>query len=191
MTSRLRGRDALADVVGLDRELAVAAVDEDREADRARPAEVDDAVERGADGAAGVEDVVAEDDRPSVQVEVDLRLLDQGLRRDRREVVAVERDVERADREALSGTSPPDAPPGAAASGTPRVRMPTRASPGRSFWRSAISCAIRSIMRRMRSASRILAFLVSSSVKAARVYGLGSAPVKNCAKSGSFGAKRR
>src|SRR6185295_1263608 len=58
------------------------------------------------------------------------------------------------------------------ASGTPRVRMPMKASPGRSFWRSAISCAIRSIIRLMRSASRIFAFLRRRvSVKSARVYG--------------------
>src|SRR6266540_3481141 len=59
------------------------------------------------------------------------------------------------------------------ASGTPRVRIPTNASPARSFWRSAISCAIRSIIRPMRSASRIFAFLRRrASVKSARVYGL-------------------
>src|SRR5438552_7467929 len=59
-----------------------------------------------------------------------------------------------------------------AASGTPRVRIPTKARPARSFWRSAISCAIRSIIRPMRSASRIFAFLRRrASVKSARVYG--------------------
>src|SRR5438309_1852711 len=58
------------------------------------------------------------------------------------------------------------------ASGTPRVRIPTKARPARSFWRSAISCAIRSIIRPMRSASRIFAFLRRrASVKSARVYG--------------------
>src|SRR5262245_1671438 len=51
------------------------------------------------------------------------------------------------------------------ARGTPRVRMPIRASCARSFCFSAISWAIRSIMRRMRSGSRILALRVSSSVK--------------------------
>src|SRR4029077_11768429 len=51
-------RDALADVVRLDRKLAVAAVVEDREPDRAGPAEVDDAVEGGSDGPSGIEDVV-------------------------------------------------------------------------------------------------------------------------------------
>src|SRR4030095_7107322 len=51
------------------------------------------------------------------------------------------------------------------ASGTPRVRIPIKASSERSFCFSAISWAIRSIMRRMRSESRILALRVSSSVK--------------------------
>ena len=94
-------RDALADVVGLDRELAVPAVDQDGEADRPRAAEVDDAVERRPDRPPGVEHVVAQQDRAAVQVEVDLGLLQQGLRRDGREVVAVERDVQGADREVL------------------------------------------------------------------------------------------
>src|SRR5437870_12435207 len=44
-----RGGDVLADVVGADRELAVAAVDQHRELDRLRPAEVDERVHRRAD----------------------------------------------------------------------------------------------------------------------------------------------
>ena len=51
----LRGRDVLADVVGADRELAMAAVDEHRELDPGRAAVVEDLVDRGADRAAGVE----------------------------------------------------------------------------------------------------------------------------------------
>ena len=58
----VRRRQVLADVVGADRQLAVAAVDEDREPHGARAAEVGEGVERGADGAPGVEDVVDEDD---------------------------------------------------------------------------------------------------------------------------------
>src|SRR5262252_4115997 len=52
------------------------------------------------------------------------------------------------------------------ASGTPRVRIPTKTMSERSFWRSAISCAIRSIIRRIRSASRIRVFLTRVSVTA-------------------------
>jgi hypothetical protein len=44
----LRGGQVLPDVVGADRELAVAAVDQDRELDRARPPEVVQGIERGA-----------------------------------------------------------------------------------------------------------------------------------------------
>ena len=94
-----RGRDVLADVVGPDRQLAVAAVDEDREPDRLRPTEVDERVHRGADRPARVQDVVDEDDRPAVDVERQLRALDDRLLGDQREVVAVEGDVERADRD--------------------------------------------------------------------------------------------
>src|SRR5207249_4464592 len=56
------GREVLADVVGANRQLAVAAVDQDRELDRPRPPEVDDGVEGSADGTAREEDVVHQDD---------------------------------------------------------------------------------------------------------------------------------
>src|SRR3989442_12256519 len=55
-----RGREVLADVVGADRELSVAAVDEHRELDARRAAVVEQRLDRGADRPAGVEDVVAE-----------------------------------------------------------------------------------------------------------------------------------
>src|SRR5207244_6123599 len=58
-----RGGDVLADVVGADRELAVTAVDEDRELDRPRPPEVDERVHRRADGPAGEDDVRSEERR--------------------------------------------------------------------------------------------------------------------------------
>src|SRR5437899_12091306 len=61
-------RHALADVVGLDGDLPVPPVDQHRQADRPRPPEIDDPVERRADGAAGVENVVAEDESPAVDV---------------------------------------------------------------------------------------------------------------------------
>ena len=61
-----RGGQVLADVVGADRQLAVAAVDQDGELDGARPAEVVERVERGADGAAGEQHVVDQHDHPAV-----------------------------------------------------------------------------------------------------------------------------
>ena len=45
------GRQVLADEVGPDRQLAVTAVDEHRELHRARPAQLGERVERGADRA--------------------------------------------------------------------------------------------------------------------------------------------
>ncbi len=94
-----RRRDVLADVVGPDRQLAMAAVDEHREADRLRSTEVDEGVHRRPDRPTGVEDVVDEDDRRAVEVERQVRALDDRLLGDEREVVAVERDVERPDRD--------------------------------------------------------------------------------------------
>ena len=64
-----RRRHVLADVVGADRQLAMAAVDEHGEADRLRPAEIDEGVHRGPDRPARVEDVVDEDDRRAIEVE--------------------------------------------------------------------------------------------------------------------------
>ena len=58
-----RGRQVLADVVGADRQLAVAAVGEHGELDARGPAVVEERLDRGADRAAGVEDVVDEDAR--------------------------------------------------------------------------------------------------------------------------------
>ena len=60
--ARLRrgGRQVLADVVGPDRQLAMAAVDDDRQLHRARPPVVVQRLERGADGAAGEQHVVDE-----------------------------------------------------------------------------------------------------------------------------------
>ena len=94
-----RRRHVLADVVRPDRQLAMAAIDEDGEADRLRPAEVDEGVHRRPDRAAGVEDVVDEDDRRPVQVERQVRALHDRLLGDERQVVAVEGDVERPDRD--------------------------------------------------------------------------------------------
>src|SRR4051812_46519265 len=55
-----RGRKVLADVVRPDRQLAVAAVDQDGQLDPLRPAVVEERLDRGADRAPRVEDVVDE-----------------------------------------------------------------------------------------------------------------------------------
>jgi hypothetical protein len=81
----------------------VAAVDDHGELDASRPAVVEHCLDRRADRAARVEDVVDEDDRPAVEGEVELGRADERLRRERRlasangRVVAVEGDVDRAD----------------------------------------------------------------------------------------------
>jgi len=92
-----RGRDVLADKVGADRELAVPPVDKDRQADGAGTAVVDERVHRGADGPAREEDIVDQDDHTSVDGERDLRFADDRRVSDSSEVVAVERDVYRAE----------------------------------------------------------------------------------------------
>ncbi len=74
------GGQVLADVVGADRQLAVAAVDEHGELDALGPAVVEERLDRGADRAAGVEDVVDEHDGPAVEREVERRRADERLR---------------------------------------------------------------------------------------------------------------
>ena len=67
----LRRREILADVVGANRQLAVAAVDQHRQLHGAGPAPVGQRVERGADGATGEEDVVDQYDRAIGEVVID------------------------------------------------------------------------------------------------------------------------
>jgi len=89
----------LSHEVGAYRELAVPAIDEHRETDRAGPPVVDERVHRGADGASGEQHVVHENDDLVVDREVQRRLADDRRIADAREVVAVERDVQRAERD--------------------------------------------------------------------------------------------
>jgi hypothetical protein len=77
----------------------VAAIDEHRQTDRARPAVVDERVHRGADGAPGEQHVVHQNDDLVVDREVQRRLADDRRVADAREVVAVERDVQGAERD--------------------------------------------------------------------------------------------
>ena len=64
----VRGRQVFADVVRADGELAVAAVDEDRQLHGGGATDVHERVERGADGAAGEEHVVDEHDEQDLHV---------------------------------------------------------------------------------------------------------------------------
>ncbi len=91
-----RGLDGDADDVGLNRQLAPAAIDQRRQLDRARPAVVGQHVHRRADRAAGEEHVVHQDDCPPVDRLGQLGGADLRLGQAAKDVVAVERDVDRA-----------------------------------------------------------------------------------------------
>src|SRR5215218_6152425 len=60
---RVRGGEILADVIGPDGELAMAAIDQHRQLDASRPAEGGYGIHGCAAGPAGEEDVVREDER--------------------------------------------------------------------------------------------------------------------------------
>ena len=81
----------------------MAAVDDHGELDARRAAVVEERLDRGADRAARVEDVVDEHDRATFEREVELRLTHEWLSVQRRfaaadvHVVAVERDVDGAE----------------------------------------------------------------------------------------------
>src|SRR6478735_1192125 len=98
-----RRRQVLADVVGTDRKLSVAAVGEAGELHPRGAAVVEQGLDRGADRAAREEDVVDEDAGHALEREVELRVAHERLRVDRGltpahlDVVAVEGDVDRAE----------------------------------------------------------------------------------------------
>ncbi len=95
----LRDRERRAAVLRADRQLPLAAVDERHQRDRLRPAVVEQLVHRGPDGAAGVEDVVDEEELPVGDVERNLARLHRLVEARLAVVVAVERDVEPAERD--------------------------------------------------------------------------------------------
>src|SRR3954466_2418013 len=88
--------------VGLDGELAVPAIDQDRESDARGPAQVADRVHRRADGPPGEEDVVDQDDLHAVDLERDLGPPQDGPTVPLPQVVAIERDVDRPDEDLLA-----------------------------------------------------------------------------------------
>jgi hypothetical protein len=104
-----RGRKVLADVVRSNGELAVAAVGEYGQLDALWPAVAEKRVDRRADRAAGVEDVVDEHDGHPFEREVEAGRADERLRVPRRlaaadvDVVAMEGDVELPERDLRAG----------------------------------------------------------------------------------------
>src|SRR5438105_9858121 len=77
----------------------MATVDQDREAYRAGTPVVDERIHRSADRAAGEENIVDKHDDAAVDGERDLRLAYHRRVPDTRQVVAVERDIDRAQRD--------------------------------------------------------------------------------------------
>ena len=94
-----RGRYVLSHEVRADRKLAMTTVDEDREAYRARAPVIHESVHCRADGATGEEHVVDEHDDTVVDGEGDLRLAHHRCVTDARQVVAIQGDIDRAERE--------------------------------------------------------------------------------------------
>ena len=103
-------RKVLADVVGADRQLAVTAIDEHGELNAGGPTELEKRVDRRPDRPARVQDVVDEHHGHSLDRERDARGADDRLATrcactfSHVDVVAVERDVERADGNRLSAS---------------------------------------------------------------------------------------
>src|SRR5262245_32493278 len=103
-----RRRQVLADVVGTDRKLSVAAVGEAGELHARGAAVVEQRLDRGANRAPRVEDVVDEHAGHALEREVELRVAHDRLRVDRRlapahaDVVAVEGDVDGAELDVLA-----------------------------------------------------------------------------------------
>lgn len=89
-----RGGHVLADEIGADRQFPVTAVDQDRELNRARAAQVTQCVEGGADGAPGEEHIVDQDDERVLDTALGHRGAFQRAMRFAAQIVAVERDVE-------------------------------------------------------------------------------------------------
>ncbi len=120
--SRGRQRDPGDRAGGLDRQLAAAAVDQHRQGDARRPAEVVELVDRRADRPPGVEHVVDQDDVPALDLERQLGVAGAGGEAAAGEVVAVQRARDHA---GLAGEAA-----GRAAAARPARRRPTRCRPG-------------------------------------------------------------
>ena len=92
-----RGRDVLADKISADGKLAVPSVNEDCKLHAGGAAEIAQRIERRADGAAGEQNIVDKHDGQSVDVEANVGRVNLGGKM-RREIIAIEADVERAER---------------------------------------------------------------------------------------------
>ena len=151
-SSSQRRRQVLADEVGPDRQLAVAAVDEHRELHGLRSAVLGDGVERGAHGAAGEQHVVDEHDGRAVEARPGCRC----ARTARPAAARCRRGTarRRSSRPGRPARCARSRPPRRSASQTPPERTPSRTTPSRPRLRSRISWAMRVVARRMSSGVR-------------------------------------
>ena len=152
MISLADGLHHAADVARFDGQFAMAAVDQHQQLHARRASLIEQRVERRADGAAGIEHVVHQNHVLAGDWERDVGRVQHRLMRDRGKVVTVEIDVENSDRN-LAMLQRFDFFARRWARGTPRRRMPMKASLSRSSVRSRISCASRT---RVRSISEAL-----------------------------------
>ena len=147
------GREVLADVVGSDRQLAVAAVGQHGELHARGAPVIEDRLDRGAHGAAGVEHVVDDHDRAPFEREAEMRGVD-----DRRALrAAPRRRGRRRCRCRRAGPRPRSARRRARAGARRAERRAggcRRSRAAREGFFSTISCAMRTSVRRTSSRSR-------------------------------------
>src|SRR2546427_571768 len=62
-------RYVLSDIVGFDRNLAMAPVDQDSQTDGAGPTRLEDDAERILHGSAGIDDIIDQDNRPILNLD--------------------------------------------------------------------------------------------------------------------------
>src|ERR1044071_1773912 len=92
------GLHLLTHVVGLNRQLAVAAIDQHRKLDSSRASEIDEFVQRRANGAARVQHIVNKHNRTVGDINGYVGLIDYRARSDGREIIAIKCDVQLAGR---------------------------------------------------------------------------------------------
>ena len=93
------GLHAAAHKARFDRKLAVAAVDQHQQLHARRASVVEQRIQGGANGAAGVQDVVHQDDVLAGDRERDFRGIHHGLAGNGGQVIAVQSDIQDADRD--------------------------------------------------------------------------------------------
>ena len=93
----IAGLDGAANVLRFDGHFAVAAIDQDAERNALRTTEIKESIHGGADGASGIKNVIDEDEVHAVYAERDMGGLQNGLRGDLGQIIAIEGDVEGAD----------------------------------------------------------------------------------------------